>query len=297
MAQTDFVNLSPAEINSFRNTVKTVYEIPTVPSVPQLPDGANLNQNVEVTTNEIKGAFSASLGFGGVNVSADTQYEYHAMDIMKSTVVQGSLDGPILSATYGVGCRIILKIKKTNASVDVKLPQLAAQTQLGLVDTSIALQLKGFGPGSLPNVPDDVFTFSEFDLAKYTKVNELINNVENFLTNPANESSYDPILIGVELKRLYADDIEEVLKHGNYALWRIKKGNSLKEAFEIANERGLKVDEEIVRRVYALIMQRPQLALENSQDLPIGNNKPKNEEETRARDLLTKYRQVTKRDI
>ncbi|MCG8376215.1 MAG: hypothetical protein MI702_07010, partial [Chlorobiales bacterium] len=237
MAQTDFINLSPSEINSFRNTVKTVYEIPTAPTVPSLPADANLNQNVEVSTNEITGTFSASLGFGGVNVSADSQYEYHAMDIMKSTVVQGDINGPVLSATYGVGCRIVLKIKKTNAEVDIKLPQLAAQTELGMVDTSIALQLKGFGPGSLPDIPDDLFVFSEFDLAKYTKLNKLINNVENFLTNPDNENSYDPILIGVELKRLYTDDIEEVLKHGNYALWRIKKGNSLKEAFEIAKEK------------------------------------------------------------
>jgi len=297
MVQTDFINLAPAKKNSFRNTLKVVYELPKTPNIPELPDGANLDKNIGITTNEIKGAFSASLGFGGVNVAADTKYEYHAMDIMKSTVAQGTIDGPVLSATYGVGCRIILKIRKTDVSVDVKLAQLAAQTELGFVDTSIALQLKGFGRGALPDIPDDVFTFNEFDLDKYAKINQLINNVENFLTDPKNKDSYDPILIGVELKRLYSDDIEEILTYGNYALWRIKKGNSLKEAFELAKDKGLKLDEEIVRRMYALIMRRPQLALENSQDLPAGNEKPKNEEEARARELLTKYRLVTKRDI
>lgn len=297
MTHTDFINVSPSQVNSFRNTVKSVYELPTVPSIPHLPEGENLNQSVDIMTNEIKDNFGASLGFGGINVSSDTQYEYHAMDIMKSIVVQGNIQGPILSATYGVGCRIILKIRKTDVNIDVKLPQLAAQTELGLVDTSIALQLKGFGPSSLPTVPDDVFTFSKFDFEKYTKVNQLINNVISFLTNPDNENSYDPTLIGVELERLYADDIEDVLTHGNYALWRIKKGSSLKEAFDIANEIGLKVDEDIVRRVYALIMQRPQLALENAEGMPVASNKPKNEDEARARSLLSKYRRVTKKDV
>jgi hypothetical protein len=296
MSQTDFINLSPAEINSFKNTVKAIYELDATPSVPEFLPGSNLNQNVELTTNQIKGSFSGSLGFGGVNIAADSNFEFYAMDIMKSRVVQGTPEGPVLSATYGVGCRIILKIKKTDISIDVKLPQLAAQTELGLVDTSIAIQLKGFGSESLPEIPDDIFTFSEFDMEKYTKVNDLINNVVAFITNVENEDTYEPVLIGVELKRLYSDDIEDVLINGNYALWRIKKGDSLKEAIELATENSIEIDEDIVRRTYALIMQRPQLALENAQDLPIGNNKPKNEEESRARDLLVKYRRVTKKD-
>ncbi|OJJ17038.1 hypothetical protein BKI52_30445 [marine bacterium AO1-C] len=296
MAQTDFINISPSEINSFRNTVKDVYELGETPNVPELPNNANLNQTISVTTNQIKNTFSASLGFGGVNISADVEHEYHAYDIVKSVVVQGSIEGPIMSATYGVGCRLILKIKKTDLEVNIDLSQLAAQTELGLVNTSIALELKGFGAGSLPNIPSDVFTFSKFDLDKFTKVNNLINSVLTFLTNPANESSYDPILLGVDLKKLYTDDIEDILKFGNYALWRIKKGTPLKEAISIANENGVKLDEEIVRRVYALMLERPQLALENSQDLPIGSNEPNNDESGRARELLVKYRRVTKKD-
>lgn len=296
MAQSDFINVSPDEINSLRNSVQTLYELPDTPEVPQLPADANLNQNFSVSTNQIKSSFSASLGFGGVNISADVNNEYHAYDIVKTAVVPGSVNGPIMSATYGVGCRLILKISKTEVEVNVDLPQLAAQTELGFLNTSIALQLKGFGSGSIPNIPNDIFTFSKFDLDKFTKVNELINNVKDFLIDPANEQSYDPILLGVELKKLYVDDIEEILKYGNFALWRIRKGTSLKDAIKLANDNKVKIDEDVIRRVYALMIERPQLALTNSQDLPVGSYEPNNEEQARARELLNKFRRVTSKD-
>lgn len=301
MPQSDFIPLSGSELTSFRSTVKAYYELEDIPVIPELPAGTNMNQNVEIITTELNKSFGASVGISGVvNISGDAEYEYHAMDIMKRVIVTGDPAGPILSATYGIGARIILKIKKINSEIDIKLPKLAAQTQLGQVETSIALQLRGFGAGQLPNVEDDIFTFSEFNLDKYTKVNTLINTIENYLTSPDNEQSYDPVLVGVELKRIYADDIADIFEWGNYALWRIAQKNSLSEAFKMAEEKGVQLnatEKDVVRRTYALIFQRPAFSIVGSENQAIGQAAPNNTERTKAKQLLIKYRVFTEQDV
>lgn len=301
MAKSDFIPVSPQELNSLRNSVQVLYELENPPQIPELPAGTNMNAQVDIKTTQLTVGFSGSIGVAGIaNISTDTNYEYYAMDIMKAAVIPGDISGPVMSATYGIGCRILLKIKKIEAEVDIKLPQLAAQTELGMVDTSISLELRGFGAGALPNIPDGIFTFSEFDLDKYSKVNKMIDDIENFLTNPDNENTYDPVLVGIELKRLHTDDMEEVMVWGNYALWRIRQGDTLKQSFDQAEGKGIALDstaKDIIRRTYALLMQRPPYSLVGSENQQIGNNEPNSMEETKAKQMLIKYRHINKKDV
>lgn len=295
MSKTDFINISESEINRFADTVKTVYELEQSPTIPQLPDSFNLSRNVDFHKNEVKGTFASALNFTGIDISTNSEWEYHVVDFTISTTILGDIEGPVMSATYGVGCRIVLQIKKTDLDISIDLAQLAAQSQLGLVKVNVALHLKGFGT-ILPDVPDGLFTFQKFTMDKYTKINTLINNVENLLTDTSKHSTFDPVLLGVSLKRLYTDDVEDIFESGNYALWRIKKSSSLEKAIENADKYSIKIDKEIVRRVYALILQRPPLAIEGAEALPIGKSKPGNSEQARARDLLVKYRMLSKKD-
>ena len=205
-------------------------------------------------------------------------------------------DGVLGAAKYGVGFRLTLEIEEMASDGDIELGQLAAQAELGQARVMFSVELKGFDEDNFPTIPDDLVNLRGLDIDQYAKIQTLMNNVLKHFTNPANSDSYQPELLGVNLRKLYEDDAEDIIRFGNYALWRIIKGSSLKESFALAEEKSVLVNTEIVKQVYAMIFQREEFVLPGSESTEIGTRKPTSIEKSIARIWLKDFKNVSTYD-
>lgn len=296
MTSTEYVPLDDTTALAFTSTVKSIFELTTAPIVPPLTNinslGSLRAQTIRVSLN-----YAASAGFGPVASGSVTgKTEYYVYELVRPVVVQGTIEGPITSATYGIGARFLMRVSTAEADFKVSLGNVAAAVQLGRVDASVSLKLFGLGAHLASiTIPPDLFTFSDFDMETYEAANALIRELSVKLKDlPAD--SVNPTLLGVELRRLYSDDLEDALQSGNYALWRIAKGDSLTTALATAAKFKVPVDRDLIQRTYALQLQRPQLALPGAETTEFGKAEPDRTQSRAAKHLVTQYRFVTKAD-
>lgn len=157
-----------------------------------------LNQhfvNTVAYTRDIEGntSFFSSLFKGDIKAS-----QVGVVQEAKSFAVVETENGPDIE--IGVAVRLQVEASRFSSNVQVSIPNIAAEAQLGLSRAEMEISVRGFSMplGDLLPAPKAV------DLTSYTEYVEAFGKVQAFVFSQANRQYLSPVLLGVHTPNLAA---------------------------------------------------------------------------------------------
>lgn len=120
------------------------------------------------------------------------------MQEAKSFAVVETENGPDIE--MGVAVRLQVEASSFSSYVQVSIPNIAAEAQLGLSRAEMEISVRGFSMplGDLLPAPKAV------DLTSYTEYVEAFGKVQAFVFSQANRQYLSPVLLGVHTPNLAA---------------------------------------------------------------------------------------------
>lgn len=214
--------------------------------------------SVNVKSFSASAALMASVGFGGLAVSGQSNVVYWVMDILATMDEPGPGGAsPVASWIFGVGLRLGIRGIGVSGSASSSVEGLAAGATLK--GTSASLQFKTIGVGFpamklLGGLVSQSVT--GFDVGTLQEVGDLISDFTAFLANPENVKRLSPQVVGVIFET--GPQAQTPAASYGWALRGIEKGMSYRNLMSKTSKPlppGVKIDPGVVEGVYLEIVE------------------------------------------
>jgi hypothetical protein len=210
--------------------------------------------NFQVVQDSIMVSAAAKLQigsiFGGATSGKEQGFYFDAI-AFTDEYEQGSLGDKVIFATrWGIGIRIAIRVSEMKTDFSFNLGAIAAAVQLGAARAQYEILGLGMGVDGLTIVLDNVAPISDFTYETYLAVKEkVVKGLSDYIKQNSATLSPQPIAVGIS-QPVDADFMTQA-QSVVYAMKRISKSKSLKDAIDQA---GTRLSSGVIRRTYKEIV-------------------------------------------
>ena len=224
------------------------------PAVVRAARSPELSIHGELDAEEQQTTVDAALtmGFDRIaSVGAETSAQFRLSNHLRHWYGPGAEGAIVRKERYSAGFRVCIRYwgKELNGSLSV--PAIAAQTHLGMIQSTYEVQIVGVDIRDLPNLGAFLGgTSGPFDLTTQQRLGALQADVNQALMNPA---ALSPCLTEVTLD-LTSGHLSRPWQNAlsnSFALRKIRHGHTLPEALE---DLPAEADADVVRGVYQALV-------------------------------------------
>lgn len=218
--------------------------------VPLDPADNPLTSSFTLVDSEISLSVAGKLAVGSI-FGGTLGYDEHAfyLDAAAYTEKYAEPAGPqgILGTRWGVGLRVLLRVKKVKTDLSLAFGMVGAAVQLGYASAQYEIQGIGIGIDGLQIVLGELGGRGDFNSETYYKINDaVLSKLANYIkTNAAN---LKPQPFAVQLIQPIDLDPIVAARPIVFAMRRVREGSSLNDALSRAAG---KYDEAEIKTVYA----------------------------------------------
>lgn len=175
-------------------------------TAPTLPDASQLTLkdlgNWQQDSYELSVAMAGSVGFPLWSASTDNHVKCMVFGVSRFTDLRSG--GHIFR--YGIAIRVFLEMLDVKGDTKFSLPAIAAQVELGLIQSNSELIIRGFTGDLGPLMPE----WQEFDVNSYARFMEKVNTIQTKIFS--DPDSAQPRLLSSTLAHETVDDGDHARK-------------------------------------------------------------------------------------
>lgn len=214
--------------------------------------------SVSVKSFSASAELMASLGFGGLAISGQSNVVYWVMDIVATMEVPGPGGAsPVASWIFGIGLRLGIRGIGVSGSASSTIPNLAASATLKGTSASFQFDTVGVGFPVMKLLTGLVSqSVTGFDVGTLQEVGNLLFDFTAFIANPDNVNRLSPQVVGVIFET--GPQAQTPAASYGWALRGIEKGMSYSTLMSKPSKAlppGVKIDPAVVEGVYREIVE------------------------------------------
>jgi hypothetical protein len=177
--------------------------------------------------------------FGGFQSTASSVVlTYDLMAYTEKTIAQ-PIAGEIYGTRWGAGVRLAVAVGEAKADADLSIGMVAAKTELGMARSSFRLTVYGVNDLELLKlVPGP----GAFDIKSYTQILDATTAIKNYMGDPSKRTSLHSQPIQVCMLRKQQSTLMDDAQSAVFALRRIARGKTLKQARDESLTKGFSAD-------------------------------------------------------
>lgn len=205
--------------------------------------------NFQVVSDALSVSLAAKLGLSAIfNGSVSANDKGFCFDAMTYTdqYTETQVGGGIAGTRYGVGLRVLLRVRDLSVDASLNMGMVGAAVALGRAQATYEIKGLGLGPGILPLILGDLPVLGDFTYETYLKLNStVVKKVADYIK--ANKDTLTAVPVSVAVVRPL--DYSGQARVTYYAMRQIAKGRPLGRALDAAPPA---LDRETIRSVYVV---------------------------------------------